>query len=119
MSDSPSYLYEFFIKTKETLETFGPYFEIDEEDIGETNPLQIWSVAEMDDGTHLMNGLLKRPAIDFYLRSNAECELVWLATTLNLRANRLLHTHRLCMGRQCFLGQAQAERIGLCQMSIQ
>jgi hypothetical protein len=46
-------------------------------------------------------------------------ELVWLATTLNLRANRLLHTHRLCMARQCFLGQAQAERIGLCQMSIQ
>jgi hypothetical protein len=43
VSDSPSYLYEFFIKTKETLETYGPYFEIDEESIGETNPLQIWS----------------------------------------------------------------------------
>jgi hypothetical protein len=75
VSDSPSYLYEFFIKTKETLETYGPYFEIDEEIIGETNPLQIWSVAEMDDGTHLMNGLLKGPAIDSYLRSNSECAL--------------------------------------------
>jgi len=73
VSDSPSYLYEFFIKTKETLETYGPYIEIDEENIGETNPLQIWSVAEVDDGTHLMNGFLKGPAIDFYLRSIAEC----------------------------------------------
>jgi hypothetical protein len=73
VSDSPSYLYEFFIKTKETLDTYGPFFEIEEENIGETNPLQIWSVAEIDDGTHLMNGLLKGPAIDFYLRSNAEC----------------------------------------------
>lgn len=73
MSDSPSYLYEFFIKTKETLETYGPYFEIDEESIGEANPLQIWSVAEMEDGTHLMNGLLEGPAIDSYLRSNSEC----------------------------------------------
>jgi hypothetical protein len=73
VSDSPSYLYEFFIKTKETLDTYGPYFEISKESIGETNPLQIWSVAEMDDGTHLMNGLLKGPAIDFYLRANAEC----------------------------------------------
>jgi hypothetical protein len=45
VSDSPSYLHEFFIRTKETLDTYGPFFQIDEENIGETNPLRIWSVA--------------------------------------------------------------------------
>jgi len=73
MPDSPSYLFDFYTKTKEVLELYGPFFQLDAENLNEINPLQIWSVAETDDGTHLMNGLLKGPAIDFYLLASHDC----------------------------------------------
>lgn len=74
MSEAPNYLFEFFTKTKKALETFGPFDEIDEEILDKTDSKLIWSVAEVDDGTHLINGHLKGSAVDFYLKASRDCE---------------------------------------------
>ena len=73
MSESPNYLFEFFSNTKKALETFGPFEEVDEETLHKTDLKLIWSVAEVDDGTHLINGRLKGSAVEFYLKASRHC----------------------------------------------
>lgn len=74
MTEAPNYSFEFFNNTKKAIEAFGPFEEIDEETLTKTDPKLIWSVAEVDDGTHLINGPLKGSAVDFYLKARRVCE---------------------------------------------
>jgi hypothetical protein len=73
MSESPSYLFQYFSKTKDAIDLYGPFEEIDEADIDKADSYRIWSVAEVDDGTHLINGHLKGSAVDFYLKASRDC----------------------------------------------
>lgn len=63
--------------------TYGPFSFLDEEDISDTPPNLIWTSAEVDDGGHLINGLLRGSAVDWHLVASVACDLEPMAIDIH------------------------------------
>jgi hypothetical protein len=53
----------------DTIPSFEPFVQVTDEEVQQTDPKLVWSVATFDDGSHLINGFSESSAVDLYLKA--------------------------------------------------